>query len=267
MNDEREKCGIYVMSYADIDRYPISDEYRIVSCGSVMDGNYEVPLFMDNTGDNVSGWNKTMCEWTGIYWIWRNLQLEDYVGLNQQRRFFSFWNEVPDFRETLHAKRKSFVLGNALSMDATNEAQYRYFHVGEHLDRLLDAVHEFDSAYDASAREFLDSSFIFPSNLCVMERERFLDMCSFVFGVMDRFMADNGFRTLVDIDHEMERREFEIRSKRMRPNNTFEYQYRMYAYLAERLVNIFNIGSLDDALIMDVVETSSKYGGNIFKRI
>ena len=48
----------------------------------------------DNTGDNISAKNPFYCELTGLYWAWKNLDV-DYIGLCHYRRYFSLAKKLP----------------------------------------------------------------------------------------------------------------------------------------------------------------------------
>lgn len=42
----------------------------------------------DDTGDNISDQNCYYGELTGVYWVWKNIRTEDYVGICHYRRYF-----------------------------------------------------------------------------------------------------------------------------------------------------------------------------------
>ncbi|MDE6845663.1 MAG: DUF4422 domain-containing protein [Lachnospiraceae bacterium] len=42
----------------------------------------------DDTGDNISEKNCYYGELTGVYWVWKNIRMSDYVGICHYRRYF-----------------------------------------------------------------------------------------------------------------------------------------------------------------------------------
>lgn len=42
----------------------------------------------DDTGESISGWNHYFGELTGVYWVWKNIQDADIIGICHYRRYF-----------------------------------------------------------------------------------------------------------------------------------------------------------------------------------
>lgn len=62
-------------------------DYKPLLVGADLGNKGQKDYLRDNTGNNISKKNKTYCELTGIYWIWKNSS-EDIVGIDHYRRYF-----------------------------------------------------------------------------------------------------------------------------------------------------------------------------------
>ena len=61
--------------------------YKVIGVGKYGLDN-EKSILNDATGDNISEKNPNYCELTAIYWLWKNYDLPDYIGICHYRRFF-----------------------------------------------------------------------------------------------------------------------------------------------------------------------------------
>ena len=52
------------------------------------EGKEDLGYLGDNTGENISDLNGYYGELTGVYWVWKNDQESDYIGICHYRRFF-----------------------------------------------------------------------------------------------------------------------------------------------------------------------------------
>lgn len=72
---------------------PQDDVLLPLHVGKMM-SNEDYGYIGDDSGDNISLKNKNYCELTGLYWAWKNLNV-DYVGLCHYQRYFDFKGNDP----------------------------------------------------------------------------------------------------------------------------------------------------------------------------
>ena len=75
---------MYIMAHKKF-QVPDKNGYIPLQVGSAL--NEDLGYQKDDTGIQISAKNKTYCELTGMYWIWKNIQC-DNVGICHYRRYF-----------------------------------------------------------------------------------------------------------------------------------------------------------------------------------
>ena len=67
-------------------KMPKDNLYIPVQVGK--EGKEDIGYQPDNEGENISVKNPYFCELTGLYWAWKNLNV-DYIGLSHYKRYFA----------------------------------------------------------------------------------------------------------------------------------------------------------------------------------
>lgn len=84
-----DNVKIYVITHKKFDDKLIkgNKEYDPLLVGKAIGNIGEANYLEDNVADNISEKNKSFCELTGIYWVWKN-QKSNIIGFDHYRRYF-----------------------------------------------------------------------------------------------------------------------------------------------------------------------------------
>ena len=219
---EKPDIKIFVSHRIDLDSETIDNPLYIpVRCGAVYDERENVTMLGDDTGDNISEKRMSFCEYTVMYWAWKNVKA-DYYGLCHYRRYLSFstspkeeWNEQRFYYEGIlnKATAKEHGLLNTENLisefkknDITTSITYETTNVpiipkcttvrelfcnhpelltsNEALDATLDIVKKKFPQYFSSLQAELNSHLHRGFNCFVMKKDLFDQMCEYIFGIL-----------------------------------------------------------------------------------
>lgn len=219
---DKPDIKIFVSHRIDLDSETIDNPLYIpVRCGAVYDEREGVTMLGDNTGENISEKRMKFCEYTVMYWAWKNIKA-DYYGLCHYRRYLSFtgqeleeWNEQRFFYEnTLTAKsiqRHNLHLPGSMRQIITQNdvlTSVTYYtenvpiipkcdtvkelfarHPGlltsyEVIDRTCEIVKEKFPQYSEALNAELNASVHRGFNCFIMQKDLFDLMCDYLFGVL-----------------------------------------------------------------------------------
>jgi hypothetical protein len=204
---------IYVMTHKEYDEQ--EDEiYKSLAVGKVL--NPQLPYMGDDTGDSISEKNRSYCELTGIYWVWKNVTC-DVVGICHYRRYF-VRNKIVLTKEQIESTLADFdaIVARSYIMPYKNlYEQYEARHIKKDLDVCRQVLGEMHPDYLPAFDLYFNCDLFTIGNMIITRKEIFDRYCEWLFSVL-----------------------FEV-EKRTDISGYEPYQARLYGYLAERLLRVW----------------------------
>ena len=94
-----ERKAIYVATHGE-DIHLRDEIYCPIQVGSAT-AKQRLDCLHDDEGITISSKNQNYCELTALYWMWKNDNDSDYIGLNHYRRYFSLKKNAKGYDDIL----------------------------------------------------------------------------------------------------------------------------------------------------------------------
>ena len=240
---KNNNLDIFISTHKNFNVDVKNDSYKIMCCNNIkFDTNLNV--LYDNVEynkkhgvmDSIVEWGHFYSELTTMYWIWKNYDIKDYIGLCQYRRYFGFFDDIPNMDEIF--KYFDVILPTPYIFNCTVKQQYETCHNIKDIDLIGQIKSEIYPEYNEDCENVLNNNIFYTSNMFIMKKNDFIKCCEFVFGVINLYLERNNLLSLKDVETKVSN-EWCDYGKSFYPNNTLWYQSRIGGFLAERLMNIF----------------------------
>jgi hypothetical protein len=197
--------------------------------------DYDLNILGDDTADNISLKNEIFGEFTAWYWVWKNVNTVfsnglKYIGLSHYRRFFSLDIDEPEVinldimppmkkyeKKIFHILKKYQII---LAKPSTfSQPLYKHYEDAHHIQDyyiVKKVIHDLFPEYDYSFMH-------------IMEKTKQMSCYCIFISTLDFF--NKYFEWLFAILFETE--------KRINMSTYNDYQKRVLAFLAERLLNVY----------------------------
>lgn len=195
----------------------------------------ELGMTGDDSGDSISELNPSFCELTGLYWVWKHVELNEPIGLSHYRRYFNFepslWQRfkkqqvakasqfdfeklAADHRAHIESslKEHDIILAKATNLKESIKAHYLHSHVGADWETMEAVLRERSPEFDLSFFEKTQKLHEF--NMFVCSATQFEVYMNWLFGIL-----------------------FEV-NQRIKISD-HPYQKRVIGFLSERLLNLY----------------------------
>ena len=180
----------------------------------------DLTYLRDNTGDNISIKNENYCELTALYWLWKNYELPEYIGICHYRRFFvnlPFYNLVNEKYVDKYLKQYDIILPNKFT---TKSNVWNHFiestdGIEKDLIRLKKLIKE---KYPEYYNDFIDIMYGKKASYCnmmILKKDLYNEYCKWLFEIL-----------------------FEYEKTTDLTGYTTE-QARIYGYISEFLLNVW----------------------------
>jgi len=134
-------------------------------------------MIRDNQGsDNISEKDKTYCELTGLYWIWKN-DKTPISGLCHYRRIFKI-NKSGIIK---NLKKYDIIVSKHCNVHPTLEEQYISAHIKSDWDTMINILSELYPEYIPTAKSVFNGKKGFFCNMFISERETLEKYCEWLF--------------------------------------------------------------------------------------
>lgn len=203
-------------------QFPDDDGYLPLQVGRVNSLN-KLTIEGDDGGDNISELNKSFCELTGLYWLWKNTNADIY-GLVHYRRYFKSLSEgvflnqhiasscelanmLDEYDIVLSKKRNYWV--------ESIRQHYNNAHYKKDLDMLEMVISERFPEYFMAFSKVMSGRRLSLFNMFVLRADFFNRYCDWLFSIL-----------------------FEV--EKIIPYKEYgPYQARVFGFLGERLLNVW----------------------------
>ena len=250
-----EKLDIFILGYKAFEPKVSHPVYTIVD-GGEEEFTSALPKLNDTEGDTISHLNGFYSELTRIYWIWKNYPIKEYIGFCHYRRYFRFFDEIPNMDEIF--KDYDIILPSSYGCSSVIK-QYQNSHNVQDYKVALAIIKKYYPDYYQTALEFSVHSKEFYINNCfIMKREMFFKYCEFIFPILEKYLHYIGATSMEDVEkHVTENKENYLKTQS--PNNQIWYQCRIGGFLAERLFSIWLLKNVPKEKIYNIPIKVTEY--------
>lgn len=193
-------------------------------------------MLMDNTFDHISDKNPSYSEMTAIYWVWKNIPLEDFVGFCHYRRYLNtspvskgaqitlsdlssgltkFSDFISEENVVSLMKEYDLILPNPMHLPPSIRAQYAFCHYKKDFEVMFECLLRSFPEHAETIKNACNSPVGYMNNCFIMRSGLFQEYADWMFSV------------------------FAELEKEIVVNTKNAYQQRVFAFLSERLFTVF----------------------------
>ena len=255
-----QDADIFIFGQGVPKHYPKSPEYKLVAYEDITEpcDIDVINLSKSYNFSNIRQLEHAYSEGARIYQLWKNYPLKKYVGTAHYRRYFEFYDNIPNLDDIFAEHDAIFQLFD-IGWPSIR-ANYEGCHNIDDLNMCVKIIKDWWPEYSDAADYVMDNKYFVPCNIFLVTREMFCKWCNFVFGVLNDYNEEMGFYTDLDVcNWVVNHMDKYVWGKGGLPNTSTAYQTRIHAFLMERLSSIFFYKEVKNPYYCDIVLTETNF--------
>ena len=176
---------IYVMSHKKYS-FPPDPIYVPMQVGRAV--HEPLGYIGDDTGDNISSKNEFYSELTGMYWIWKNDNESDPVGMCHYRRFLLDDDEqlLTEAKIREYLSEYDLITTKLLQLNCTYYDGFAADHNQADMDIVADIIKEYEPAYYDVFMSTVHDTRTYFGNMIITSEKLFKAYSEWLFGILEK---------------------------------------------------------------------------------
>ena len=160
--------------------------YKAIQVGKALRPELDLGYQCDNTGDNISEKNSKYCEWTALYWGWKNLKDAEYLGLAHYRRYFDIEITEDNIEQIMHGY-DIMVTSPRISLPNVFQSLKDCVSI-DNAFLFVDSIMALYPEYKNHIVDYLlKSNDVIQCTMFVAKKELYDEFCEFAFPILEKF--------------------------------------------------------------------------------
>ncbi len=180
---KRKNVKIYTMTHKKFEE-PTDSMYIPLQVGKAI--HKDLGYLGDDTGDNISSKNPFYAELSGMYWVWKNCNDLDYVGICHYRRYLIndeekilTKKEILDILET----KADVIVTKKLELKSNYYDGFAQNHNIQDLEITGKVIKEKYSEYYSNYEKMVHKNETYFGNIMICSKKIFDSYCEWLFGI------------------------------------------------------------------------------------
>lgn len=228
----KNNLNIFISAYTDFDEYPNNKTYKIVCGKGELKNSYNLDILEEDS--KYTKLNKTMNEFTRIYYVYQSQVLPDYVGFCSYRRYFDFYDNIPDISQLMN--NTDLLINPPLKLREQNRNVLQQYDRCHNIGDYYICRQIIQNVLNISETELISyEGILYTNNIFIMNSIEFCKFVEYISTVIDQYLKFMHFNTYDDIVNHIKNNK--ILYDKL--SSTILYQSRLLGFLVERIGSVY----------------------------